>query len=231
MSAGRTTIYTTTKGLKANYSVDLMKVGGLGPIIAIAMQDGSEPDKLGRANAVLAAWKIDPETGIAGRALASTTTSAVTDEDTGYVGNAADLNFTGQALNNLPIVPRSVILHTDAVGNAELCFDKGDGHFYTSDTDEDECGTIDYFTGAITLYFPAGKAPAVGAIDAAYLYESAVLRPYGRRTYIWPTLTPQDILVVAGACAATDVDSKACASTLVHCDIIVSGDAQSLGGL
>jgi len=228
MSAGRTTLYGTTKGYLKNNAVELMKVGGLGPVIAIAMQDVTEPDKLGRADAIVAAWKIDPTTGLAGRAMQSTTATAITLEATGYVGNGTDRAFSGQVLDHLPIVPRSVTL-TPASGT--VLQDGGDGIFYTVDADKQAAGTIDYFTGAMTLAYPVGKAPGVGAINAAYLYEAEVLKPYGRKAYTWPSLSPQDVMVIGGACKGTDIDSKACGSTLVHTDIIVAGDAQSLGGL
>lgn len=229
MSVPRSTIYTTTKGYLKNNAVELFRLGGLGPVIVIASQDVSEPDKLGRADAIVSAWKINPTTGLPGRALQSTTAGSVRSEDTEYVGNGSTLDFSGESLDYRPIVPRSVTLIPG--GGGTTLQDGGDGKFYTVDADAQYAGDIDYFTGAITLHYPVGKAPGVGEITADYLYESEVLKPYGRKSYTWTNISPQDVLVVGGACRGTDIDSRACMSTLVHTELIVAGDAQSLGGL
>lgn len=224
MSVSGSTLFKTTKGYLKNNAAEMMRVAGLGPVVVVAQnQEG--------VDCIVNAYKISPA-GVAGRAETSTTATAVADEATGWSGDAHTLAFTAQSLNNVPIVPKSVILHNDNAGEL-LCFDGGDGHFYTSDADEDECGTIDYFTGLMELHFPIGKAPAVGAIDGAYLYEDDALHHYGRKVFTFQNLNPAEILVIGGACAATDdsTPAKMVQSSLVHTDILVAGDATSFSGL
>jgi len=109
--------------------------------------------------------------------------TAVADEDTGYDGDTSELNFTGEALDNTPIVPGSVTVKPTAGGDSVNATDRdSDGKLYTSDDDEDECGTIDYATGDLTLYYPSGKAPNTGDIDADYQY-SVLSVVGGKKTY------------------------------------------------
>lgn len=101
--------------------------------------------------------------------------TAVAAENTGYTGNTVTLAFTGQVLNHLPIVPGSVSIEPTVGGNTVDAQDlNGDGKLYTDDVDQDYCGTINYFTGALVLFYPAGKAPNTGAISADYQYSTLI---------------------------------------------------------
>lgn len=101
--------------------------------------------------------------------------TAVTDEDTGYDGDASTLVFTGQSLDNTPIVPGSVTVKPTAGGNTVNLVDtNGDGILYTVDDDADVAGSINYFTGALNLNFPSGKDPAATNILADYTYGVGV---------------------------------------------------------
>lgn len=122
--------------------------------------------------------------------LQDTTTLA---ENTGYTGNASDLNFTGQALNNLPIVPGSVTVKPTAGGNSINCSDvDGDGKLYAYISSvKTQCGTIDYFTGALVLNYPTGKAPNTGAISADYNFSQKV-KANGIKTFQVPYLSPKN---------------------------------------
>ena len=130
--------------------------------------------------------------------------TAVTNEDTGYDGDASTLVFTGQALNNVPIVPGSVTIAPTAGGNTVNATDLyGDGKLYTSDVDLDFCGTIDYFTGALELSYPTGKDPAATNILANYTYSEKTLAS-GIKTYQVNNLSPKDFesLIVKAAAKA-----------------------------
>jgi len=118
--------------------------------------------------------------------------TAVTDEDTGYDGNASTLDFTGQVLDNLPIVPGSLTVKPTAGGNSVNAVDRdGDGKLYTDDNDEDECGSIDYFTGALVLHFPTGKDPNTTNILADYTYSEKTVK-MGQKNYYIGNLVPGD---------------------------------------
>lgn len=107
----------------------------------------------------------------------------VADEDTVYNGDTSTLVFSGQSLTNTPIVPGTVVVKPLAGGTTVNGTDRdGDGRLYTSDVDEDFMGTVDYFTGALELSYPAGKAPNTGDIDADYNYGVAV-GDYGKKTF------------------------------------------------
>jgi hypothetical protein len=109
--------------------------------------------------------------------------TAVADEDTVYNGDTSTLVFTGQALDNVPITPGTVTVKPAAGGQTVNAIDRdGDGKLYTDDNDEDECGSINYFTGALALSYPSGKAPNTGDIDADYSYgELCAAR--GKKSY------------------------------------------------
>lgn len=129
--------------------------------------------------------------------------TAVVDEDTVYDGNASTLDFTGQSLNNTPIVPGSLTVKPTAGGNTVNLTDKdGDGLLYTDDVDEDLAGSINYFTGALVLNFPLGKDPNTTNILADYTYGVGV-QVLGRRNFQISYLSPVDfetmIVKAAGA--------------------------------
>jgi len=101
--------------------------------------------------------------------------TAVTDEDTAYDGDASTLVFTGEDLDNTPIVPGSVTIKPTAGGNSVNLKDtNGDGILYTDDNDADVAGSINYFTGALELNFPSGKDPNTTNILADYSYGVGV---------------------------------------------------------
>lgn len=118
--------------------------------------------------------------------------TAVTAEDTAYDGDTSELDFTGQALNNVPIVPGSVTVKPTAGGNSVNATDRdGDGKLYTDDEDEDECGSINYFTGALVLHYPTGKAPNTTNITADYTYSEKTVK-LGQKNYYIGNLVPGD---------------------------------------
>jgi hypothetical protein len=130
--------------------------------------------------------------------------TAVTGEDTAYDGDASTLAFSGEALDNVPIVPGSVTVKPTAGGNSVNLTDKdADGKLYTDDNDEDYAGTIDYFTGALVLFFPAGKDPAATNITADYTYSEAV-ELLGKKDFHVQYLSPinNEMLTVKAAGAS-----------------------------
>lgn len=129
--------------------------------------------------------------------------TAVAAENTGYTGNTVTLDFTGQVLNHLPIVPGSVSIEPTVGGATVDAQDlNGDGKLYTDDVDQDYCGTINYFTGALVLFYPAGKAPNTGVISADYQYSIGIA-VLGRADlhvlYLSPVENESLIIKAAGA--------------------------------
>lgn len=145
-----------------------------------------------------------------GEQVLSDRDTPVADEDTAYVGDTSETDFSGEALDNTPILPKSVVVKPTAGGDSVNLTDRdGDGNLYTVDDDEDLAGTIDYFTGALTLSFPAGKEPNTGAIDADYAYQDEPLVPRGRRNYqIGNSLPDEAIRVYAASDAAAGAPVK-----------------------
>jgi len=101
----------------------------------------------------------------------------VATEATGYTGNGVLFAFTGQTLNNLPVLPFSVeVSYTSNDATAVVLYDKfGDGVLYDTNAtvaSEAARGTINYITGAIAFTVPnlAAWIPAAGAIPARYAY-------------------------------------------------------------
>lgn len=176
-----------------NEAVTIMKISeASGPITLAVHHVDEDGDEI-----VLSASRQSD-----GSLVALNEDTAVSAEDTGYDGDASELNFTGQALNNVPIVPGSVTVKPTAGGNSVNATDKdGDGKLYTDDDDEDYCGTINYFTGALVLFYPVGKDPAATNITADYTYSEKTVK-LGMKNYHVSYLTPQDnevlIVKVAG---------------------------------
>jgi len=141
--------------------------------------------------------------------------TAVASEDTAYDGDTATLAFSGESLDNTPIVPGTVTIEPTAGGDSVNATDRdGDGILYTDDNDEDACGTIDYFTGALVLDYPTGKAPNTTNILADYTYseETAVL---GQKNYYISNLSPvnYESLVIKAASAS---------NSRVHIEVVQS---------
>lgn len=144
--------------------------------------------------------------------------TSVAAEATGYTGNASTLNFSGQSLDHLPITPKTVYVYPTAGGNTVDATDKdGDGKLYTYDVDEDECGSINYATGALVLRYPTGKDPNTGAIRANYDYSVAAV-PKGVRMYRINNVRPGErIRVYATATTATgSIPTGQMRETVVH---------------
>lgn len=151
---------------KVNEALQVMTIDGVYGPIAIGAES------LGTTSLALMCAKE----GALATPLVTDQDTAVTAEATGYTGNTVLLAFTGQSLNNVPILPKSVEVKPTAGGDTVNCKDlNGDGILYTSDVDLDACGYVDYFTGAIRLNFPAGKAPNTGAITCDYKYSVAIV--------------------------------------------------------
>lgn len=136
--------------------------------------------------------------------------TAVADEDTSYDGDTSQLVFTGASLGNTPILPRSVLVKPEpGVDSVNLIDRDGDGNLYTVDDDEDFAGTVNYFTGALELSFPTGKAPNTGDILADYAYQDELLVPRGRRNYqIGNSLPDEAVRVYAATDAAAGASVK-----------------------
>jgi hypothetical protein len=117
--------------------------------------------------------------------------TAVASEDTAYDGDTSTLAFSGENLNSLPIVPGSVEIVPTAGGDSVDAKDtNGDGILFTDDVDADECGTIDYLTGALVLNYPAGKAPNTTNILANYTQGVQVVAG-GKRMLNVQNFSPQ----------------------------------------
>lgn len=143
--------------------------------------------------------------------------TAVTDEDTGYDGDASTLVFTGQTLNNTPIVPGSVTVKPTAGGNSVNLVDtNGDGILYTDDNDADQAGTINYFTGALSLSFPSGKDPNTTNILADYTYGVgiAVLGTKNFQIPFFSAAAYESLIVKAAAAVSSRVRIEAYQSSV-----------------
>jgi hypothetical protein len=174
----------TSQGFGAalkNAAAEILRVtDAKGPITIVANQVDSAGDEI-----VLSVSKKSD-----GSLVALDEDTAVTDEDTGYDGDTTTLDFSGEDLNNVPIVPGSVTITPTAGGNTVDATDRdGDGKLYTDDTDEDECGSIDYFTGALVLAYPSGKAPNTTNITADYTYSEKTVK-LGQKNYHVGNLVP-----------------------------------------
>lgn len=119
-------------------------------------------------------------------------------EDSAYDGDESETDFSGKALSNLPIVPGTVRVLGLAPA-PDLVDRDGDGVLYTDDDDEDEAGSIDYFSGALELSYPTGKAPGSGNIDVDYYSQDAALNPRGKKTYQVSNVGPGKTLVIKAA--------------------------------
>lgn len=198
----------------ANSGSKVFDIQGLAPIVVIA--ESLKESGHDSAVALISAYLK----GFHGGVL-STNSTQVSDEDTAYNGNNATLLFTGEALDNTPILPRSVTVKPATGGNTVNLIDRdGDGILYTDDDDEDEAGSVDYFTGDINLSFPTGKAPNTGDIDCDYKHEDEALAVSGRKSFIFESLNPTDILVINACCKQGSVPS-----VKLFVEVAVSGKA------
>lgn len=185
---------------KKNELVELGRFDSQGPIDVIVRNLSTTGD---------AVVKIEKKSDSS--MLVTNKDTAVTAEGSGYVGNGVTTAFTGQSINNVPVVPGSITVN-DAGGSYDLV-DGGDGIMYTDDTDEDVAGTVDYFTGAIVLAYPAGKEPSGGAMTFDYYYQDSVLTKGGQKTFHVNNVQQDEELVVK---AASDVEG----GTELRCEMI-----------
>jgi len=179
-------IYEDQGAAEQNKAGQVGRVETLGPAtVSVLSQDDD-------ANLVIS---FDNE--VTKKQLFSNRDTKRTAEATGYTGNGATTTFTGQALNELPAIPKSLTL-TPATSGPDLFDRDGDGNLYTSDVDEDFAGTVDYFTGAMELEYPAGKEPD-GAITADYWDQDEAMVPRGRRNFDITTASPEQAFRVFAA--------------------------------
>lgn len=172
-----------------NQATVVGRVQSTGPLTVLAQNLSEE------GNAVLSF--SNQRTGLS---VLSDKDTAVSAEDTGYDGDTTETSFTGQTLNNLPVVPGSVVVVPTAGGDSVNLYDRdGDGQLYTVDDDEDFAGTVNYFTGALVLNFPVGKEPNTGDIDCNYAAQDAALVPGGIQSYGIANVPHEDTIVVKAA--------------------------------
>ncbi|MCG8435650.1 MAG: hypothetical protein MJA83_16625, partial [Gammaproteobacteria bacterium] len=126
---------TAEKNKAVQVSQPTQPVESVGPVIILLENQGS-------GNVVLQAKRRSDNV-----ILASDKDTAVADEDTVYNGDTSTLVFSGQALDNTPIIPGTVVVKPTAGGDSVNLTDRdSDGRLYTVDVDEDFAGTVDYFT-------------------------------------------------------------------------------------
>lgn len=189
-----------------NQAAEVMRISEVSGPVALVVKNESE------SNTAV----VSVEDASDGTLVACDEDTAVSGEDTAYDGDTSTLDFTGEDLNNTPIIPKSVTIKPTAGGNSVNATDRdGDGKLYTADVDEDECGTIDYFTGALVLHYPAGKAPNTTNITADYSYQDAATAILGVKNLRIANNPPSKNLVVKGAA------SGACGAVL-SIDALVS---------
>jgi hypothetical protein len=183
-----TQVYEGQAAAEKNKAVEAVRLEGGGAVNFIVSNQGS-------ANVVTQVTK-------GGTRVDTDKDTAVAVEDTLYNGDGATLAFSGEELDHLPVIPGSVTLSDAGSVGPDLVDRDGDGIFYTDDVDEDAAGTIDYFTGALILAYPTGKAPGTGAdaINAAYSYQDAQQVPGGRRTFEIAASLPDEAVVCSVAC-------------------------------
>ncbi len=174
-----------------NKAIEVLRFKSLGPVQIVLNNQSAT------GTCVMSVEKLSD-----GSAVATDKDTDVTAEGPPYTGNASTLVFTGQVLNNLPIVPGSVDVTPTAGGNTVDCTDVNkDGILYSTDVDLDVCGTINYFTGALELSYPLGKDPNTGAITADYSYQD-ILRAKGHKNYTISNLVADETLICK---VATDI--------------------------
>ncbi len=201
-------VFSDQGAAKFNEAVSLARVSSIGPLMIDAQNQGANLAVIGVYSSVVPL--------LYGAALLSDKDTAVSAEDTGYDGNGADLAFSGQTLNgpaaSHPCIPGTLLVVDVGATGPDLVDLYGNGSVYTNDADLDIAGVIDYFTGALTLAYPAGKAPS-GQLNATYVYQDVALAGNGARR----------VLSVANIPAETEVTvrgaSNAGTGTFVRVDV------------
>jgi hypothetical protein len=189
-------MYEWTGAAKVNEASEILQADGLVGTIMIKVSSFKQPTDTTVPDVVASFAKK----GALASPLTTDQDTAVSGENTGYAGNASDLHFTGQTLNNLPIIPKTVAIIPQAGGHTVNADDlNGDGVLYTRDADLDVCGSIDYHTGALALDYPTGKDPNNGVINANYKY-SRVIKGLGSVSFKINNMQADEVLYVY-ACA------------------------------
>ncbi len=177
-------MYRFVGAAKVNEATEIGRVDGAGPVVLTVNNKGP-------SDIVVSVSKLSDES-----IVMTDKDTAVSAEDTGYNGDTVTLDFTGQSLNNVPIIPGTILVIPPAGGDTVNATDRdGDGKLYTDDGDEDECGFVNYHTGAIDLSYPAGKAPNTGDIDCDYKYSVKVV-PGGIQVMKLANVPPTETYVV-----------------------------------
>ncbi len=170
-------------------SQPLQPVESIGPVSLLMFNQGT------------AACVVQAKKQSDGTVVATDKDTVNTDEDTAYDGDTSALVFSGQVLNVLPIVPGTVTVKPTAGGDSVNGTDRdGDGKLFTADVDEDFMGTVDYFTGALELTYPAGKAPNTTNILCTYTSQDSTLIGGGRKNYQINNVLQGDAVIPAVAC-------------------------------
>lgn len=181
-------VYQDQGAAKLNEAVEVGRLKSIGPVELVMSSLSSEGEAI-----------VFAEDGD-GAHISNDDETAVADEDTLYDGDTATLVFTGEVLNNLPVIPGTLTVQPTAGGDSVDATDRdGDGNLYTSDVDEDFCGTVDYFTGALELSYPTGKAPNTTNILADYTYGSSTIKPLGKKNFTIPNVGRDTEVVVKSA--------------------------------
>lgn len=102
-------------------------------------------------------------------------------EETIGTGDATTLAFTGTVSGALSVAPLRQFSVTLYVANKPVATDDGSGNLVGATLDTASTNTVNYTTGAITVTFAAGSAPANGAdVLAAYNIDTEVSDSYSQ---------------------------------------------------
>lgn len=183
-------IYEDIGAAKLNNSQKIGRVESVGPITVVVANLST------LANCVVSFLKEK-----AGTPVYSDKDTNVPVEASGYTGNGATLVFNGQSLNNVPIIPRSLVL-TPVTSGPVLKDLYGDGFVYMPNGTT-KAGTINYFTGSLTLNYPAGSPPD-GVVNAAYRYQNSALVRGGQKNFGIVSGLPDEALAIYAACDHKD---------------------------
>lgn len=184
-------IYENHAAAELNKAVDATVPGGAGVQSIGPVQ--FELENQGSAEVVLSARKLSDDS-----LVLTHRDTAQSAESTAYTGNGSTTDFTGQALNVLPVVPGSVVL-IPATSGPDLIDKNRDGNLVTDDADNDLGGTIDYFTGVLELSYPVGKEPD-GLISADYTSQDSTLKAKAKKVYLIDNVLQEETVVPAVAC-------------------------------
>lgn len=184
-----------------NVATEVIRVGeALGPVTLIL-------NNLGSSDVILAVNRLsddsvialDDDTAVTGHAFSPA-----------YTGNTSTLDFTGSTVSHTFLIPGTVTVTPTTGGNSVNSSDVyQDGILYASISSVYvECGTVNYFTGAIDLHYPTGKAPNTGAITASFSYSSKSCKPLGKVTKRISNLPPSETFIVKALSKLTYGSSK-----------------------